>query len=176
VGKVCEEKGQREAIEALSGLGRERPVKLLVVGPVKSKAYFAELEKICEAYDIRERVIFTGYRKDVMQLLHLMDCLIVASRTESFGRTVIEAMSVKTPVVAVTSGGIPEIITHGLNGFLLGSRTPQAIRDGLVSFLNDRDTYERVAEEGFRTVQEKFLLSAQVENIEKVLEECLSQP
>ena len=175
VGKICEEKGQREVITALGMLGKDQPLKLLVVGEVKSKAYFSELKKICDAYDIRERVIFTGYRRDVLHVLHLMNCLIVASSAESFGRTVIEAMSVKTPVIAVKSGGIPEVIFHGTNGFLLNSREPVVIQEGMLSFLKDQDAYTRAADEGYRTVQEKYLLSAQVKKIEQVLEECLGE-
>jgi len=175
VGKICEEKGQREVITALGMLGKDQPLKLLIVGEVKSKAYFSELAKICKAYEIRERVVFTGYRRDVLHVLHLMNCLIVASSAESFGRTVIEAMSVKIPVIAVKSGGIPEVIFHGTNGFLLSSREPEVIQEGMVSFLKDQDAHTRAAEEGYRTVQEKFLLSAQVKKIEQVLEECLGE-
>jgi glycosyltransferase involved in cell wall biosynthesis len=173
VGKICEEKGQREVITALGMIGKDRPLKLLIVGEVKSKAYFAELAKICEVYGIKERVVFTGYRRDVFCVLRLMDCLFVASSAESFGRTVIEAMSVKTPVIAAKSGGIPEIIIHGVNGFLLNSRDPEVIQGGMMSFLNNRDTHTQAAEKGYRTVQEKFLLSDQVKKIEQVLEECL---
>jgi glycosyltransferase involved in cell wall biosynthesis len=175
VGKICKEKGQREVITALGMLGKDSPLKLLIVGHVKSKAYLAELREICEAYDIKERVIFTGYRRDVLNVLGLMDCLIVASCAESFGRTVIEAMSVKVPVIAVKSGGIPEIISHGTNGFLLSSREPEVIKEQMVSFLNDQDAYTQAAEDGYRTVKEKFLLSNQVKKIEHALEECLGK-
>lgn len=173
VGKICEEKGQREVITALGMLGKDRPWKLLIVGAEKSKTYLADLHEICKSFDIEDRVVFTGYQRDVFNVLRLMDCLIVASSAESFGRTIIEAMSVKTPVIAVESGGIPEIITHGTNGFLLSSRKPEAIREGLVSFLDDRESRERAAEMGYRTVQEKFSLSSQVHEIETLLEECL---
>jgi glycosyltransferase involved in cell wall biosynthesis len=175
VGKICEEKGQREVIAALGMLGKDQPWKLMIVGEEKSKTYLAELVEICIAYDIEDRVIFTGYQRDVFDALHLMDCLIVASNAESFGRTIIEAMSVKTPVIAVKSGGIPEIISHGTNGFLLSSRKPEVIKEAIVSFLNDRKTYERTANMGYRTVQEKFHLSSQVQEIEKVLEDCLEE-
>jgi len=84
-------------------------------------------------------------------------------------------MSVKTPVIAVKSGGIPEIISHGTNGFLLSSREPEVIQKGMTSFLDDKDAYTRAAEKGYRTVQEKFLLSTQVIKIEQVLEECLEE-
>jgi glycosyltransferase involved in cell wall biosynthesis len=175
VGKICEAKGQREVIEALGKIGNDFPLKLLIAGEVKSRTYFSELLRICEASDIRGRVIFTGYRRDVYRILRLIDCLIVASRAESFGRTIIEAMSVKTPVIAVKSGGIPEVIIHGTNGFLLNSRKPESIKEGMVSFLENRDVHKRAAEEGYRTARERFLLTDQVKKIERILEECIGE-
>lgn len=175
VGKICKEKGQKEVIKAMGMLGKNQPVRLLIVGDVKSAAYVSELAKTCSAYNIKERVVFTGYQRDVLNVLRLMDCLIVASTAESFGRTIIEAMSVKTPVLAAKSGGIPEIIVHGTNGFLLTSREPEEIKEGMVSFIENRDVHRRMAEEGYKTVQEKFLLSEQIKKIEKILTECLTE-
>ncbi|MGD8537834.1 MAG: glycosyltransferase family 4 protein [Candidatus Aminicenantes bacterium] len=175
IGKICEAKGQREVIEALGKIGKDYPLKLLLVGEVKSKTYFSKLQNVCDALEISDRVIFAGYRRDVQQVLALMDCLIVASRTESFGRTITEALSVKTPVIAVRSGGIPEIIVNGRNGLLLDSRDPETIKEGMVSFLENREAHKRAAEEGYRTVQDKFLLSSQVKKIEHILEECLGE-
>jgi glycosyltransferase involved in cell wall biosynthesis len=175
VGKICEEKGQREVIEALAKIGKDYPLKLVIVGRVKSKAYFSKLKEICEAQNASGRVIFTGYRKDVQHVIALMDCLIVASRCESFGRTIIEALSVKTPVIAVRSGGIPEIIVNGTNGLLLDSRDPEMIKEAMDSFLENRDAHKRAAEVGYRTVQDKFLISAQAKRIEHIIEECIGE-
>jgi glycosyltransferase involved in cell wall biosynthesis len=175
VGRICEEKGQREVIEAMGEIGKDSRLKLLIAGEVKSQEYFSKLLKLCDVYDIRDRVIFTGYRSDVNNVLGLMDCLIVASRTESFGRTLIEAMSSRTPVMAVKSGGIPEIIIHGRNGYLLDSREPETIKKGIFHFLNNREAHLGMAEEGHRTVQDKFLLSVQVKKIEQILEECIEE-
>lgn len=175
VGKICKEKGQKEVIKAMGMLGKNQPVRLLIVGDVKSAAYVSELAKICSAHNIKERVVFTGYQRDVLNVLRLIDCLIVASTAESFGRTIIEAMSVKTPVLAAKSGGIPEIIVHGTNGFLLNSREPEEIKEGMVSFLENRDVHRRMAEEGYKTVQEKFLLSEQIKKVEQILTECLAE-
>jgi glycosyltransferase involved in cell wall biosynthesis len=94
---------------------------------------------------------------------------------ESFGRTIIEAMSVHTPVIAVRSGGIPEIITSGENGLLLESREPQELKKAIVSFFHDRMAFERAADEGVETVKKRFLLKYQIRSTESVLEECLGQ-
>jgi glycosyltransferase involved in cell wall biosynthesis len=176
VGRICDEKGQLEVVQALGMLGKDYPrLKLLLAGRIKGKRYFANLQKIIEREHLRDRVIFAGFQKDIIPLLEALDCLIVASKMESFGRTVIEAMSVRTPVIAVRSGGIPEIIIPGVNGFLLESREPEELGKAIVSFVQGREAYQRVADEGLATVKKRFLLAHQVSGTLGVLEECLKR-
>ncbi len=176
VGRICDEKGQREMIQALGLLGKDYPrLKLLLAGSVKDKTYFSSLEKLIEHENLVDRVIFTGYQKDVIRLLQALDCLVVASKMESFGRTIIEAMAVHTPVIAVRSGGIPEIINPGENGFLLESREPEELKKAILSFFHDREAFQRAADEGVETVKKRFLLKNQIQSTESVLEECLEQ-
>jgi glycosyltransferase involved in cell wall biosynthesis len=176
VGRICDEKGQREMIQALGLLGKDYPrLKLLLAGSVKDKTYFSSLEKLIEHENLGDRVIFTGYQKDVIPLLEALDCLVVASKMESFGRTIIEAMAVHTPVIAVRSGGIPEIINPGENGFLLESREPEELKKAILSFFHDRAAFQRAADVGVETVKKRFLLKNQIKSTERVLEECLEQ-
>jgi len=176
VGRICDEKGQREMIQALGLLNKDYPrLKLLLAGRVKDKSYFSILQKLIESKNLGDCVIFAGFQKDIISLLEALDCLIVASKMESFGRTIIEAMSVQTPVIAVRSGGIPEIITPGENGFLLESREPEELKKAIVSFFHDRAAFQSAADEGVVTVKKRFLLKHQISGTESVLEECLGQ-
>jgi len=176
VGRICDEKGQREMIQALGLLRKDHPrLKLLLAGRVKDKSYFSILQKLIERENLGDCVIFTGFQKDIISLLEALDCLIVASKMESFGRTIIEAMSVHTPVIAVRSGGIPEIINPNENGLLLESREPEELKKAIVSFFHDRAAFQRAADEGVATVKKRFLLKHQISGTESVLEECFGQ-
>ncbi|MFC2163456.1 glycosyltransferase family 4 protein [Acidobacteriota bacterium] len=176
VGRICNEKGQREMIQALGLLSTDYPrLKLLLAGGVKDKNYLSSLQKIIERENLGNRVIFAGFQKDIISLLDALDCLVVASKMESFGRTIIEAMAVRTPVIAVRSGGIPEIITSGENGLLLDSRKPEELKKAIISFFHDQAAFQRAADEGVETVKKGFLLQNQIHGIESVLEECLGQ-
>jgi len=176
VGKICKEKGQREVIMAVASVVKDYPeIKLLLVGEVKEKRYHAELLKLVQKRQLEKKVFFTGYRKDILEVLRLMDLLVVASEIESFGRVAIEAMSVGTPVLAVQSEGIREIITDGKDGFLVDSRKPEVLSNALRAVLGDRLKREEVASEGCRLVSNKFSLSSQVRKIEDVMEECLEE-
>jgi len=176
VGKICKEKGQREVVLALVSLLQKYPhLKLLLVGAVKDNRYYSKLQKIIKEYKLEELVVFTGYRRDILRLLTLMDLLVVASEAESFGRSVIEAMAAGTPVLAVKSGGIEEIITPGKDGFLVESREPRVIKEALEAILDNPSKRDEVSREGILTVTEKFSLGKQVEKIEKVINECLKE-
>lgn len=174
VGKIYKEKGQREVILALGSLRRTRPqVKLLLVGDVKEQDYYHELERLVEDLDLEHHVFFTGYRGNILELLRLMDLLVVASSVDSFGLAALEAMSVRTPVLAVSAGGLPEIISPGENGFLVESSDPELIRKAVESLCQNPSRMNEVAEKGFQTAGERFSSEEQIKKIQKVMEECL---
>jgi len=173
VGKIYREKGQREVILAVDSIRRTYPhVKLLVVGGVKDQDYYLELKKLVKERNLEKHVCFVGYRKDIFNLLRSIDLLVVSSSVDSFGLAALEAMAVKTPVLAVRAGGLPEIISHGKNGFLIESRKPEIIQKEVESILKNPLKVAEVTEEGFRTARERFSLKEQVKEIEKVMDEC----
>jgi len=176
LGKIFKEKGQREVTLAMASLlEKYTSLKLLVIGAVHNRRYFNKLQRIIEKYSLEKAVIFTGFRKDVLKLLKAVDVLVVASSIESFGRSIIEAMAVGTPVLAVKSGGIKEIITEGKNGFLVESRDADSIRVGLDAILADPLKRSQASKEGILTVAERFSLKDKVEMIKDAVDNCLKE-
>ncbi|MFZ9261911.1 MAG: N-acetyl-alpha-D-glucosaminyl L-malate synthase BshA [Chitinophagaceae bacterium] len=89
--------------------------KLLLVGdgPERHMA-----EELCRELGIFEETRFVGKQQDMEDIYAIADLFLLPSEYESFGLAALEAMAAGTPVVATNAGGIPEIITHGKNGFL----------------------------------------------------------
>jgi glycosyltransferase involved in cell wall biosynthesis len=174
VGKIYEGKGQREAIRAVAALSKKYPnLKLLVVGEVRDDAYYEGLREIVRENSLDGRVLFVGYHPDLVNVLKVMRVLIVASVVESFGRAALDGMSAGVPVLAVRAGGLPEIIQHGRNGFLIDSREPKEIALALDHLFQNPDETRRAIEGGWTTVREKFPIARQIEGIERVLRETL---
>jgi glycosyltransferase involved in cell wall biosynthesis len=95
----------------------------------------------------------------------LIDLLLVPSRQEAFGRVVLEGMAARVPVIGSNVGGIPEMITDGHNGFL---RSPDDLKGWLAmaeSLLREPVRRNRIAENGRKTVEEKFTLNQMAHNI-----------
>lgn len=91
--------------------------KLYLVGESSGACYAAVKAKVT-ALQLENKIIFLGHRDDVPQLLQAMDAVILSSRWEGLGLTLLEAMSAGVPVIAAAVGGIPEVVVHKRTGYL----------------------------------------------------------
>ncbi len=96
-----------------------------------------ELKTLAEELGISGLVEFAGFRNDVAEQLRMMDIFILATRTEGFGISILEAMASGVPVIASRVGGIPEIIEDGINGLLFESGNENQLTDKILQLLGD---------------------------------------
>ncbi len=175
VGKIYPEKGQKKVVESIGIVKKIIPeVKLLVIGEVKDKKYFKKIQKFISAQKLEKHVVFEKYQADILSVLAHLDLLVVASCVESFGRVAVEAMSVKTPVLAVRKGATAEIITAGENGFLVDYPVPGMLADAILSIRENPEQARNVAEKGHQSVCEKYSIENQLEKTEEIIRKCLS--
>src|ERR1019366_3307065 len=86
--------------------------------------YCAELEALAEDLPVE----FSGWTEDVEGVLATLDLLVVPSAAiDATPRVILEAFAAGVPVVAFASGGIPEIVEHGVTGCLVEARSPKAL-------------------------------------------------
>ena len=85
-----------------------------------------DLEREAQQLGIANRVIFTGPRRDVPQLLAVCDISAMSSLKEGMSNTIMESMAAGKPMVATRVGGNPELIVDGETGFLVPTRNPAA--------------------------------------------------
>lgn len=89
--------------------------KLLLIGdgPQRTK-----IEGLCRELQLCKDVIMLGSVKNINEVLSIADVFLLPSEKESFGLAALEAMAEKVPVIASNTGGIPELVEHGVSGFL----------------------------------------------------------
>ena len=97
-----------------------------------------------------------GEQELVAPILSVADLLLLPSSQESFGLAALEAMACNVPVVASNVGGLPEVIDHGVTGFLHPPEDLAAMADSAITLLSDPALWETIAAAGWRAVQERF--------------------
>jgi N-acetyl-alpha-D-glucosaminyl L-malate synthase BshA len=91
------------------------PVKMLFVGDGPERAF---VERQCREWGVCGSVMMLGNLKSTKEVLGISDVFLLPSETESFGLAALEAMASGVPVIATDTGGIPEVVRHGIDGFL----------------------------------------------------------
>ena len=115
-----------------------------------------------------------GEQELVVPILSVADLFLLPSSQESFGLAAVEAMACEVPVVASRVGGLPEVIEHGVTGFLHPVEDLSAMAASAVNLLTDPDLHQRVRAAGWRTVQERFCADEVVPRYEAFYREVLT--
>jgi N-acetyl-alpha-D-glucosaminyl L-malate synthase BshA len=105
-----------DCVSVLAGtLGRGVKARLVMVGDGPERA---PAEALARELNVGEQCVFVGMQARIVDYLSAADILLLPSEMESFGLAALEAMACETPVIACRVGGVPEVVTHGENGFL----------------------------------------------------------
>lgn len=115
VGQLSKRKNQEVIIKALVGIP-DKHVKLLICGLGELEGY---LQNLTKQLHLEDRVIIAGYRSDVKELLHAVDCLVFPSLQEGLPVVLMEAMSAGLPVVCSKIRGNTDLIEDGKGGYLV---------------------------------------------------------
>ena len=126
------------------------------------------LQKTAVQLGIEDRVIFTGFREDIPEILSILDLFVMPSLLEGLCTSLMDALYMKVPVVATTAGGIPEVIEHDTTGLLIPPRNPLALAEAIVQLLNDEKKRKFFAKEGRKKVIDQFTVTQMVEKTEKI--------
>lgn len=119
-------------------------------------------------------VKFVGYQNQAHDIIAALDALIVPSRSEAFGRTILEAMQVRTAVIATDVGGIPEVITNNFNGLLVMHGDVAGMVHAILRLTNQPELQERLIKNAFETVGENFSGERYANEIERIYADILS--
>lgn len=166
VGSLIPKKGHRFLLEAMYEVCKDIPAfKLLVIGEGECEK---ELRDLVKSRNMGDKVEFLGARKDVPQFMKMMDIFVLASLQEGFPRTLIEAMYAGLPVIASNISGIPEIISHRENGFLIPPGDPAAIRDSALALYRDSKLLLKMGANARRKIMSGYLPSQYVQKLEQL--------
>jgi glycosyltransferase involved in cell wall biosynthesis len=120
-----------------------------------------------------EHIVFTGRRDDISAVTADLSVAVLPSLREAQGISILEAMARCRPVVASAVGGIPEVITSGVDGLLVPPASPADLADAIVAVAQSPELADRLGRAGRATVVERFSIDAQVRRTEEVYDEEL---
>jgi L-malate glycosyltransferase len=152
-------------IDLFDRIREKVPARLLLVGDGPDLPI---AQRRARKLGIDHLVHAIGAQEEVVPLLSIADVFLLPSAQESFGLAALEAMACEVPVVASDVGGLPEVIEHGVTGYLHELDDEDGMAASAVSLLTDAAVHGRVATAACERVHERF----SVERVVPMYEEC----
>ena len=154
VGRLSEEKGLHYLLEAFSGLIRSAiSARLVLIGDGPQHKVLKQ--RIAEL-DLEQRISLTGFQKQISPWLAIADCFVLPSLTEGTPMALLEAMAAGVPIVATGVGGVPDVITNGVNGLLVPCANAEALRHGMSRIIADPELRKKYRCEARKTVDSRY--------------------
>ena len=145
-GRITQWKGQDVVLRALVNVPS---LVAVFVGEEEDRESGNQLRLLARVLGIADRVRFLGFRKDVPQLMRVVDCIVhVPTDPEPFGRVVVEGMLAGRPVIAAHAGGVPEIIENGVSGILITPGSSNELAEALRRIFSDPVAAAKMAANG----------------------------
>ncbi|HSR06358.1 MAG TPA: glycosyltransferase, partial [Bryobacteraceae bacterium] len=161
-----------DCIRILAEVRKHTPAHLLMVGDGPDRG---AAEHLARELNLSPHVSFLGKQNHVERLIPLAHVLSMPSEMESFGLVALEAMACGVATVTTNVGGIPELVTHGVNGFMepVGDIAAQAAR--AVELLTDDALHQRIAAAGRARAMEQFSTERIIPQYERYYEDVMGR-
>lgn len=132
------------------------------------------IRQLAKDLHLGNRFVCIGFQKNVGSFLKGFDIFVLSSRLEGLGTSILDAQAVGLPVVATSTGGIPEIVQHNQNGLLVPPGNPEKLAEALLS-LNDNENQRLELGEAGRKGVKQFSIQRTIEEHIALYERLLNK-
>lgn len=138
-GSLTVSKGVKEAVEATGRLNMKGyKTEICLVGRQDNRPYLKEIDEIINKYELKDKIHFVGWQKNPLAYVAKADVGIMSSRCEAFGRVTFEYLAIGKPTLGTNSGGTPEMVREGRNGYLFKWGDVGSLVKGLEHYAKDK--------------------------------------
>jgi N-acetyl-alpha-D-glucosaminyl L-malate synthase BshA len=161
-----------DAIEIFAIVRAKMPAKLVLIGdgPDRGAAEYLVRKK-----RLQKDVFFLGKQDAVYEKLSSADLFLLPSQLESFGLAALEAMACEVPVVATNVGGIPEVVTHGVDGFLVEPGDVKAAGQYALDILSRADRGHEMGQLARKNAKARFCANDVIPQYERYYQRVLAE-
>ena len=153
IGRLARSKRNDLLIAALARLRRAANTYLLLAGDGELRNQLAQEVAM---NGLSQRVFFCGYRTDTPRLLAAADALVLSSDKEGLPIIILEAMSMRCPIVATRVGAIAEVLRDGVDGWVVPPSDTNALTSAIDQVLNDPETAHARAASAYRRFRQEY--------------------
>jgi len=163
IGWLLPIKGPMYLLKAMAEVWQSHPdIQLVYVGKGDLER---ELKGEVYRTGVSDKVRFLGWRDDIPEILQILDIFVLPSLNEGMGRVLVEAMASGKPIVASKVGGIPDLVKHGHNGFLVAPGDANGLSLAIKKLIEDEQLRLEMGARG-RTMARDYGVEEMIKKID----------
>jgi glycosyltransferase involved in cell wall biosynthesis len=165
-------KGHDFVIKAMPDILSEFPgTRLVIAGDGPMRGY---IETVVKDLGLEQKVMLLGHRDDIARVIKSFDISVLASyASEGVPQFLIQSMAAGKPIIGARTGGIPEVVLHGVNGLVVEPRNPAAIATAAKELLGDPERMRHMGEAGHRLMVERYTRERMLDELEALYSRLL---
>ncbi len=171
VGRLMPEKGFNHLIRAAQTLINEGyDIEVWIAGKGNSHD---DLQKMIIELNLQDRVKLFGFCSDMIGFYHALDMYVLSSLREGLPNVVLEACSMRVPVVSTLVAGIPKMLTDGINGMLCPIADIEKLTDAMRKVVKNPDLRENLSQAGRKLIEEEYTFKARMNKVKAIYDKLL---
>ncbi len=147
-------KGHKTLINSWKLVSKKIPEsKLIIVGGSiygEKDPYLVELKKMVKNLELSKSIEFAGLRENVNDFYDAMDILVHPSKFDLFPFTILEAQSMKLPIISTKVGSIEKMVKDGKEGILVEKENQEKLSEAIIKLLKNKDLRKKMGENGYK--------------------------
>jgi len=156
-------KRHKDLIQAISQINKN--IKLIIVG---DGPQWENIQNLIKENNLEDKVIMTGRRDDVAEILSDFDIFVLPSKEEALGTSILEASSAGVAVIGSRVGGIPECVNEKHNGLLFEAENVEDLKEKLLTLIDDKEKLNFYKQNARKFIIDNFSVDKMVNDTEKL--------
>ncbi|MDH5395246.1 MAG: glycosyltransferase family 4 protein [Gammaproteobacteria bacterium] len=156
-GRIEKGKGQHLVVDAVKNLIKQgKDIQLALIGHIMDENYFKGLEDEISKNKLDKNISYLGFHNNPTSIMSCFNAVVLATKCETFGLVLPEAMRAGAAVIGSACGGVPEIIEHEKTGLLFESENVDDLTLQLAKIVDDKNFCQQLAKAGKEDADERF--------------------
>lgn len=174
IGVLRDWKGHNYFLESIPIISKQIPESVFYI--VGEGPWYPKLEKLIGELNIQDKVIFTGHREDIPEILASLDVVVHPSYgSEGIPQSILQAMAMKKPIVASDAGSIKEIILNERTGFLISSKDPAAIAVKIMELYRNPSLCELFGSNARELIEKNYTFEVMIKKTEELYKRIMTK-
>ena len=156
-GRVEKGKGQHLVAEAINELVKQgKNIQLAIIGHIMDKEYYSSIKNYIKTNNLESSIFYLGFHDSPTSIMPCFNAVVLATKCETFGLTLPEAMRAGVAVIGSNCGGVPEIIEHEKTGLLFETENVTDLTAQILKLVDDSGYCNTLAQAGKIDADDRF--------------------